>query len=143
MRILVTLRYSLVQFSSAVQSSAFTAPHTAARQASLSIINSGSPPKPMSIDLLMPFNHLILCHLLLFLPSIFPSIRVFSNESTLHMRWPGKPSKMQYRECNKWLTACSWTRALEFDRNTSDLRLFVLPPKNKINNKKPLIKQLF
>ena len=89
MRILVTLRYSLVQFSSAVQSCpTFTAPHTAARQASLSIINSWSPPKPMSIDLLMPFNHLILCHLLLFLPSIFPSIRISSKESVLCNRWP-------------------------------------------------------
>ena len=45
-------------------------------------------PKPMSIEVVMPFNHLILCHLLLFLPSIFPSIRVFSNESALHIRWP-------------------------------------------------------
>ena len=60
---------------------------TAARQASLSITNSRSLPKPMSIELVMPSNHLILCHPLL-PPSIFPSIRVFSNESTLHMRWP-------------------------------------------------------
>ena len=61
---------------------------TAARQASLSIINSRSPPKPTSIELMMPSNHLILCRLLLCLPSIFPRIRVFSNESALHMRWP-------------------------------------------------------
>ena len=61
---------------------------TAARQASLSITNSQSPPKPMSIEMVMPSNHLILCHLLLLLPSIFPSIRVFSNESALHIRWP-------------------------------------------------------
>ena len=61
---------------------------TAARQASLSITNSWSPPKPMSIESMMPSNHLILCHPLLFLPSIFPSIRVFSNESALHIRWP-------------------------------------------------------
>ena len=47
-----------------------------------------SPLKPMSIELVMPTNHLILCHSLLLLPSIFPSIRVFSNESALHMRWP-------------------------------------------------------
>ena len=61
---------------------------TAARQASLSITNSQSPPKPMSIESVMPSNHLILCHPLLLPPSIFPSIRVFSNESALHMRWP-------------------------------------------------------
>ena len=50
--------------------------------------NSWSLPKPMSIDLVMPSNHLILCHPLLLLPSIFPSIRIFSNESTLRIRWP-------------------------------------------------------
>ena len=65
----------------------FATPWTAACQASLSI-NSQSPPKPMSIVSVMPSNHLILCCPLLLLPSIFPSIRVFSNESTLHMRWP-------------------------------------------------------
>ena len=59
----------------------------AAHQASLSITNSQSPPKPMSIELVMPSNHLILCRPLLLLPSIFPSIRVFSNESVLHIRW--------------------------------------------------------
>ena len=62
-------------------------PWTAARQASLSITNSWSSPKPMSIELVMPSNHLILCRPLLLLPSIFPSIRVFSNESALHIRW--------------------------------------------------------
>ncbi|KAF4008099.1 hypothetical protein G4228_019714 [Cervus hanglu yarkandensis] len=61
---------------------------TAACQASLSITNSRSPPKPMSIESVMPSSHLILCRPLLPLPSIFPSIRVFSNESTLCMRWP-------------------------------------------------------
>ena len=59
-----------------------------ARQASLSITNSWSLPKLVSIESVMPSNHLILCHLLLLLPSIFPSIRVFSNESVLHIRWP-------------------------------------------------------
>ena len=63
-------------------------PSTAACQASLSITNSWSPPKPMSIESVMPSNHLILCHPLLLLPSIFPSTRVFSNESALHSRWP-------------------------------------------------------
>ena len=66
----------------------FATPWTAACQASLSITNSRSPPKPMSIESVMPSNYLILCHPLLFLPSIFPSIRVFSNESVLRIRWP-------------------------------------------------------
>ena len=63
-------------------------PWTAAHQASLSITNSQSLLKLMSIKSVMPSNHLILCCPLLFLPSIFPSIRVFSNESALHTRWP-------------------------------------------------------
>ena len=63
-------------------------PWTAARQASLSITSSQSLLKFMSIELVMPSNHLILCFPLLLLPSIFPSIRVFSNESGLHIRWP-------------------------------------------------------
>ena len=61
---------------------------TAACQASMSITNSRSPPKPMSSELVMPSNHFIFCHPLLLLPSIFPSIRVFSSESVLHIRWP-------------------------------------------------------
>ena len=63
-------------------------PWTAAQQASLSMINSRSLLKLMSIKSVMPSNHLIFCHPLLFLPAIFPSIRVFSNESALHIRWP-------------------------------------------------------
>ena len=66
----------------------FATPWTTACQASLSITNSWSPPKHMSIESVMPSNHLIICHPLLILPSIFPSIRVFSNESALHIRWP-------------------------------------------------------
>ena len=66
----------------------FATPRTAARQASLSIINSRSLPKLTSIESVMPSNHLILCHPLLLLPSIFPSIRVFSSESTLRIKWP-------------------------------------------------------
>ena len=66
----------------------FVTPWTAARQASLSITNSRSLPKLMSIESVMPSSHLILCRPLLLLPAIPPSIRVFSNESTLHMRWP-------------------------------------------------------
>ena len=63
-------------------------PWTTARQASLSITNSWRSTKLMSIQSVMPFNHLILCRPLLLLPLIFPSIRVFSNESALHIRWP-------------------------------------------------------
>ena len=66
----------------------FATPWTAARQASLSIINSWSLPKFTSIESVMPSNYLILCRPLLLPPSIFPSIRVFSNESVLHIRWP-------------------------------------------------------
>ena len=66
----------------------FATPQTTARQASLSTTNSWSSPKPMFIESVMPSNHLILCHPLLLLPSIFPIIRVFSNESALHIRWP-------------------------------------------------------
>ena len=66
----------------------FATPWTAARQVSLSITNSQSLLKLMSIKSVMPSNHLILCHPLLLLPSIPPSIRVFSNESVLRIRWP-------------------------------------------------------
>ena len=61
---------------------------TAAHQASLAVTTYQSLPKPMSIELVMPSNHLILCHPFLLLPSIFPNIRVFSNESALRIRWP-------------------------------------------------------
>src|SRR5574341_1282933 len=64
------------------------APWTAACQASLSNTNSWSLPKLMSIESVMPSNHLILCHPLLLLPSIYPSITVFSNESVLRIKWP-------------------------------------------------------
>ena len=78
--------FSSVQFSCSVVSDSVT-PWTAARQASLSITNSRSPRKPMSTELVMPSSHLILCRPLSLLPSIFPSIRVFSSESALHIRW--------------------------------------------------------
>ena len=77
---------SSVQLLSRVQ--LFATPWTAACQASLSITNSWSLLNLMSIDSVKPFNHLILCHPLLLLPSVFPSIRVFSNESVLCIRWP-------------------------------------------------------
>ena len=81
-----TERSSSVQSFSHVQ--LFATPWTAARQASLSFTISQSLLKLMSIESVMPYNHLILCRLLLLLPSIFPSIRVFSSESVLHIRWP-------------------------------------------------------
>ena len=78
-----------LQFSSVSQScSTLCDPRTAAHLASLSITNSQSPSKPMSIESVMPSNQLILCRPLLLLPSIFPSIRVFFSESALHVRWP-------------------------------------------------------
>ena len=79
-------QFSSVQWLRHVQ--LFMTPWIAARQASLSITNFWSPPKPMSIESVMPSNHLILCRPLLLLPSVFPSIRVFSNESALHIRRP-------------------------------------------------------
>ena len=78
--------FSSVQLLSHVQ--LFVTPLTAAHQASLSITNFQSPPKPMFIESVMPSNHLILCRPLLLPPPIFPSIRVFSSESALHIRWP-------------------------------------------------------
>ena len=83
---LQNFQFSSVQLLSHVQ--LFATPWTAACQASLSITNSQSLLKLMSIELVMPSIHLILCHPLLLLPSIFPGIRVFSNESVLPIRWP-------------------------------------------------------
>ena len=78
-----------IQFSSVAQSCPlFRTPWTTGHQASLSITNSWSLLKLMPSELVMPSNHLIFCHPLLLLPSIFPSIKVFSNESALHIRWP-------------------------------------------------------
>ena len=85
-RILKWVQFSSIQSLSNVQ--LFVTPWTAARQASLSITNSWSLLKFRSIESVMPSNHLILCHPILLPPSIFPSIRGFSNESALHIRWP-------------------------------------------------------
>ena len=82
---IASVQFGSVQLLSRVR--LFATPWTAARQASLSITNSRSLPKPMSFESVMPSNHLILCRPLLLLPSIFPSIRVFFNESALHIRW--------------------------------------------------------
>ena len=79
-------QFSSVQLLSHVQP--FATPWTTAHQASLFIANSWSSPKLMSIESVMPSNHLTLCHPLLLLPSIFPSIKVFSNESAFRIRWP-------------------------------------------------------
>ena len=81
-----TGQFNLVQSLSRVR--LFVTPWTGARQASLAITNSQGLPKLMSIGSVMSSNHLIFCHPLLLLPSLFPSIRVFSKESTLHIRWP-------------------------------------------------------
>ena len=81
-----SVQFNSVQSLSCVWLSA--TPWTAARQASLFITNYRSPPKSMSIESVMPSNHLILCHPLLLLPLIPPSIRAFSNESVLRIRWP-------------------------------------------------------
>ena len=80
------MKFSAVQSLSHVQ--LFETPQTAARQVSLSITNSRSLLRLISIESVMPSNHLILCHHLLLLPSVFPNIRVFSNESVLCIRWP-------------------------------------------------------
>ena len=80
------IHYSSVLWPSRVR--LFATPWTAAHQASLSITSSRSLLKLMSIESVMPSNQLILCRPLLLLPSVFPSIRVFSNESVLHIRWP-------------------------------------------------------
>ena len=79
--------HSSVQFSHSVMSD-FATPWTAAYQTSVSFTIFGSLLKLMSIEMVIPSNHLILCSPLLLLPSIFPSIRVFSNDSVLHIRWP-------------------------------------------------------
>ena len=81
----LTFHFSSVQSLSCVQ--LFATSWTGPRQASLSITNSQSLPKLMSIESVMPSSHLILCHPLLLPPSVFPSFRVFSNESALRIRW--------------------------------------------------------
>ena len=85
---MIYIGFSSVQFNLSVVSNSLQTPWTAAYQASLSITNSRSLLKLVSTELVMPSNHLILCHPLLLPPSIIPSIRVFSNESVLHIRWP-------------------------------------------------------
>ena len=81
-------KFSSVQFSHSSGVRLLATPWTAVHQDSLSITNSQSPPRPMSSESVMPSSHLILCRPLLLLPSIFTSIKVFSKESTVCMRWP-------------------------------------------------------
>ena len=88
MVLLAQIIYFYPQSGSLSRIQLFTTPLTAALQASLSITNCQSLLKLMSIKLVVPSNHLILCHPLLLLHSIFPNTRVFSNESVLHIRWP-------------------------------------------------------
>ena len=96
------LGFSSAQLSRSVVSDSCATPWVAARQASLSITSSRSSLKPMPIESVMPSSHLILCCPLLLLPPIPPSIRVFSNESTLHMRWPKYWSfSLGYKVINK------------------------------------------
>ena len=99
---------SSIQFSRAVVSDPAT-PWTAARQGSLSFTNSQSLLKPMSTESVMPSNHLIFCHPLLLLSSVFPSIRVFSNESVLHIWWPKNCSfSFSISPCNEYLGLISF-----------------------------------
>ena len=110
-RTLENSRISSVQSLSHVR--LFGTPWTAACQASLSITYSQSLLKLMSIELVMPSNHLILCHPLLLLPSIFPSIRVFSNESVLCIRWPN-PSKHTHTHNGLYLLKILFAFLLSF-----------------------------
>ena len=94
------LSFSSVQLLSHIQ--IFVIPWTAACQASLSFTTSQSLLKFMSIESVMPSNHLILCHPLLLLPSVLPSIRVFSRESVLHIRWPKLEFQFQHQSFSEY-----------------------------------------
>ena len=130
---------SLVQFSSVQSLSCvqlFVTPWTAARQASLSINNSWSPPKPMSIKSVMPSNPLIFCHPLLLLPSIFPSIRVLSNKSAFRIRWtkywsfsfnislPVNTQDWSPLGCTGWISLQSKGRSRVFSNTTAQKHQF-------------------
>ena len=102
----INVQFNSVQPLSCVQF--FATPWIAARQASLSITNSQSLLKLMPIKSVMPSNYLILCHPLLLLPPIPPSIRVFSNESTLHMRWSSASASVLPMNTQDW-SPLGWT----------------------------------
>ena len=113
----VNLCYKISSVQSLSRIQLFATPWTAARQASLSITNSRSSLKLMSIESVMPSSHLFLCRLLLLLPSIFPSIRVFSNESVLPVRWPKHWSfSFSITPSNEY------SRLISFRMNRLDLR---------------------
>ena len=122
-KLYIVVTFSSVQSLSHVQ--LFATPWITACQASLSITNSKSSPKLMSIELVMPSSHLIVCRPLLLLPPIPPSIRVFSNESTFCMRWP-----------KYWSFSFSIIPSKEipglisFRMDWLDLLLFIMDPKN-------------
>ena len=116
------VQYTLAFVLSLSHVQLFAIPWTAACQASLSFTISQSLLKLMSIELVMPSNHLILCHPLLLLPSVFPSIRVFSNESALCIRWPNywsfnfsfsisrfTPSTIWHLSCFLYMLSNAWT----------------------------------
>ena len=108
----------VVQLFSRVQ--CFATPWTSVRQASLSYTISRSLLKLMSIESVMPFNHLFLCHPLLLLPSIFPSIRVFSNESALCIRWP-KYWSISISPSNEYSGLIFWFDLLSAQGNLNSL----------------------
>ena len=116
------MTFSSVQSLSRVQ--LFVTPWIATRQASLSITNSRSLLKLMSIKSVMPSKHLILCHALLFLPSIFPSFRVSSNESVLCIRWPKYWSfSFSISPSNGYSGLISWI-SIAMDRSPRNIFLF-------------------
>ena len=120
-------QFSSVHFSCSVVSDSAT-PWTAARQASLSITNSCSLLKLMSIESVMASNHLILCHPLLLPPSIFPSIKVFSNESDPCIRWP------KYWSFREWIHVYIWLSRFPLHLNLSQHCLLI--SYSSIQNKK-------
>ena len=113
-------QFSSVQFGRSVVSDSAT-PWIAAHQAPLSITNSRSSPRLTSIESVMPSSHLNLCCPLLHLPPVPPSIRVFSNESTLHMRWPkdwsfrNNKSKKRIQLLLKWVSRCLFLPQLNYE----------------------------
>ena len=130
---------AVAQTSSSVQSFSrvwlFATPWTAACQASLSFTSSQRLLKLMSIKLVMPSNHLILCHPLHLLPSIFPRIKVFSNESALHIRWPKSWSfSFSISPSNDW-SPCSPRDSQVFSNNPSSKASMVVGVTNLQNKK--------
>ena len=126
---LVTLQYESTTFKTIIQLLShvrlFVTPWTAARQASLSFTVSQSLLKLMSIDLVRPSNHVILCHHLLLLPSVFPSLRVFSTELAFHIRWP---KYWSYAKLYIIYSLLQFLKALHLIFYFYDFLLFLLTP---------------